>query len=141
MIRRTMMVIATAAILILAICAGVRPNSPLMTGISGAQANHAKKQTKKAIQVRWKARICGVENENSLMLVALLAMVVSLKTKTSTSLPGRRWQCCPDAVVRFAGPPLDQRFTYALQEPCQALFGGRDASEGSFRHLAVQRAQ
>jgi hypothetical protein len=40
----------------------------LITGISGAQANQAKKQTKKAIQVRWKARICGVLKENSLML-------------------------------------------------------------------------
>ena len=28
-------------------------------GYCGAQANHAKKQTKNAIQVRWKARICG----------------------------------------------------------------------------------
>jgi hypothetical protein len=35
----------------------VRPNSPLITGISGAQANQAKKQTKNAIQVKWNARI------------------------------------------------------------------------------------
>ena len=45
--------------------------SPLMIGISGAVANQAKKQTKKAIHVRWKARICGVANENRLILVAL----------------------------------------------------------------------
>jgi hypothetical protein len=39
---------------------------------------------KKAIQVRWKARIGGVAKENSLMEVALLAMigpVFELKTK------------------------------------------------------------
>lgn len=48
---------ATAAMLMLAICATLKPNSPLITGISGAQANHAKKQTKNAIQVKWNARI------------------------------------------------------------------------------------
>jgi hypothetical protein len=61
------MVMATAAMLMSAICAIDRWNSPLMTGMSGAQANQAKKQTKKAIQVRWKARICGVLKENSCM--------------------------------------------------------------------------
>jgi hypothetical protein len=43
-----------------------------MTGISGAQANHAKKHTKNAIQVTWKARIWGVRRLNSSMRVALL---------------------------------------------------------------------
>jgi hypothetical protein len=69
---------ATAAMLMSAIWPTDRWNSPLMTGISGAQANQAKKQTKKATQVRWKARICGVLKEKSLMLFALPAMVDSL---------------------------------------------------------------
>ena len=43
-----------------------------MTGIKGATANHAKKQTKNASQLRWNARIAGVENENRRMLVALV---------------------------------------------------------------------
>jgi hypothetical protein len=34
--------------------------------------NHAKKQRKNAIHDMWNARICGVENENSAMRVALL---------------------------------------------------------------------
>jgi hypothetical protein len=42
-----------------------------MTGMSGAQANQAKKQMKKATQVRWKARICGVLKENSCIELAL----------------------------------------------------------------------
>jgi hypothetical protein len=41
-----------------------------MIGISGAVANQAKKQTKNAIQVRWKARICGVARLNKSMRVA-----------------------------------------------------------------------
>src|SRR4029453_9209175 len=49
-----------AAMLMLAICAGVRPRSARIVGINGATANQAKKQTKKAIHVRWKARI-GME--------------------------------------------------------------------------------
>ena len=69
------MVMATAAILILATCAKERPNSPLMTGISGAQANQAKKHTKNAIHVRWNARMGGVAREKSAMRVAFwLAM-------------------------------------------------------------------
>ena len=76
---------ATAAMLMLAICAIDRPNSPLMTGISGAQANQAKKQTKNAIQVRWNARIGGVEKEKSLMLVALLAMSYPVKSKKASA--------------------------------------------------------
>jgi hypothetical protein len=58
----------------LAICATDSPNSPLITGISGAQANQAKKQMKNAIQVRWKARIWGVWKSVNVMLFALLAM-------------------------------------------------------------------
>ena len=41
-----------------------------MSGISGAAANQAKKQTKNAIQVMWKARICGVRMVNRSILVA-----------------------------------------------------------------------
>ncbi len=66
---------ATAAMLMLAICAIVRPNSPLMTGISGAQANQAKKQVKNAIQVRWKARIWGVRMVKRSIRFAFDAMV------------------------------------------------------------------
>src|SRR5471032_3303383 len=99
------MVMATAAMLMLAICATLRWNSPLMTGISGAQANHAKKHTKNAIQVRWNARICGEDIEKSLMLSALLAIFYPVqKTKKrprnraekpgwadAVVLPARRW--------------------------------------------------
>jgi hypothetical protein len=77
-----------------------RPNSPLMTGISGAQANQAKKQTKNAIQVRWNARICGVEIEKSLMLVALLAMFYPVqKTKRRPRNHGHLRPGWADAVV------------------------------------------
>ncbi|MDC0685412.1 hypothetical protein POL72_47340 [Sorangium sp. wiwo2] len=68
--------IPTAAMLMLAICSLVSPNSPLMTGISGATANHAKKQAKNASQVKWNARIAGVDSENSSILVALVAWVM-----------------------------------------------------------------
>ncbi|EOW4409110.1 hypothetical protein ACT489_003221 [Acinetobacter baumannii] len=51
----------------------VKPNSPLITGINGAQANHAKKQTKNASQVMWKARMAGVEKLNNLISVAFFA--------------------------------------------------------------------
>ena len=66
-------VIATAAMLIFAIWSLVKLNSPLITGISGAQANHAKKQTKNASQVIWKARIAGVEKLNNFISVAFFA--------------------------------------------------------------------
>jgi hypothetical protein len=46
-----------------------------MTGINGAQANHAKKQTKKASQLIWKARIAEVLKLNRLIFVALLRLV------------------------------------------------------------------
>jgi hypothetical protein len=77
-----------------------------MIGISGAQANQAKKQTKNAIHVRWNARIGAEEIENRLMLVALLAIFLSRNKNgvraalALTSLGGRR---CP------AVPSLDQR--------------------------------
>ena len=45
-----------------------------MTGISGAQANHAKKQTKKASQLIWKARIAGTLKLNRFILVAFFAV-------------------------------------------------------------------
>jgi hypothetical protein len=64
------MVIATAAMLMLAIWSLVRWNSPEITGMRGAQANQAKKQTKNASQLMWKARIAGVEKLNRLIFVA-----------------------------------------------------------------------
>jgi len=39
----------------------------------GAQANHAKKQAKKASQLMWKARIAGTVKLNSLIDVAFVA--------------------------------------------------------------------
>ena len=51
----------------------VKLNSPLITGMSGAQANHAKKQTKNASQVIWNARMAGVEKLKSLICVAFFA--------------------------------------------------------------------
>ncbi|GGA19298.1 hypothetical protein GCM10017554_15430 [Acinetobacter modestus] len=44
-----------------------------MTGINGAQANQAKKQTKKASQLMWNARIAGAEKLNNLIDVAFFA--------------------------------------------------------------------
>jgi hypothetical protein len=64
----------TAAMLMLAICPGDSPNSPLMTGINGATANQAKKHTKKANQLMWKARMAGVEKENSWIRVSFTAV-------------------------------------------------------------------
>jgi len=46
----------------------VRPlRDPLIQvpGISGATANQAKKHTKKASQLKWNARICGVDSVKS----------------------------------------------------------------------------
>jgi len=65
-------IIATA-ILMFAIWALVKLNSPAITGISGAQANHAKKQTKNANHVIWNARIAGVAKLNNFISVAFLA--------------------------------------------------------------------
>jgi hypothetical protein len=79
-----------------------------MTGMSGAQANQAKKQTKKATQLRWKARICGVLKENSCIEFAL-AMIAPEKKKRRP-LPGRTHRMCSgaaDAVVLCANPSLD----------------------------------
>src|SRR5688572_6880254 len=74
MISRTRMVMPTAAMLMFAICAGLSPNSCLITGISGATANHAKKQTKNASQLMWNARIAGVENEKSRIRLSFLPL-------------------------------------------------------------------
>jgi hypothetical protein len=54
-----------------------------MSGISGAQANHAKKQTKNAIHVRWKARIGGVRRLKRSIRVALFAIFFPEKEKAS----------------------------------------------------------
>src|SRR5437764_7170044 len=115
---RTTIVMATAAMLMSAICPADKWNSPLITDISGAHANQAKKQTKKATQLRWKARICGVLKEKSLMLFALPAMfypaAIKVKNKTAPAAWLRRACMCmscagaADAVVLCAGPPLDR---------------------------------
>ena len=55
----------------------------MISGINGAHANHAKKQTKKAIQVRWNARIGGVLRLKRSMRVALSVMVVPVNDKAS----------------------------------------------------------
>src|SRR4051812_27742224 len=69
-----MIVMPTAAMLMFAIWPGVRLNSCLITGISGATANHAKKQTKNAIQLMWKARMAGVENEKRRICVSFFPL-------------------------------------------------------------------
>ena len=58
----------------LAIWSFVRPNSFLISGISGAAANHAKKQTKNASHVTWNALICGVDRLNRWMRAAFGAV-------------------------------------------------------------------
>jgi hypothetical protein len=56
-----------------------------MTGISGAVANQAKKQTKKAIQDRWNARICGVRKLNKSIRVAFESMLFSATWSSKSS--------------------------------------------------------
>ena len=68
---RARIVIATEAMIELPIWALVRPSSSRTTAISGAMPNHAKKHKKKANQLMWNARICGVLRLNSWILVAL----------------------------------------------------------------------
>ena len=63
------MVIATEAITVLLTCARVRSRSSRTTAISGATPNQPKKATKKANQLMWKARICGVRRLRSSMRV------------------------------------------------------------------------
>jgi hypothetical protein len=46
----------------------------LISGINGATANQAKKQTKNASQLKWNARICGVRSWNNSIRVALFDM-------------------------------------------------------------------
>ncbi|HET7333089.1 hypothetical protein [Dyella sp.] len=46
----------------------------MISGINGATANQAKKQTKNASQLKWNARICGVRSWNNSIRVALLDM-------------------------------------------------------------------
>jgi hypothetical protein len=78
-----------------------------MIGISGAQANHAKKQTKNAIHVRWNARIGAEEIENRLMLVALLAIFLSRnKNGVRSALIDHQSGRTP---LSLAVPPLDQQ--------------------------------
>jgi hypothetical protein len=79
--------------------------------MSGAQANQAKKQAKNAIHAMWKARICGVLKEKSLMLSALLAIFESrLKTKKAPVLSSHCWPDRTDAVVLVvAAPSLERR--------------------------------
>src|SRR4030095_1296992 len=72
--RRTRIVTQTAAMLMLAICAGVRPRAARMVGIDGGAGNQAKKQTKKAIHVRWKARMGMEVNVRSRKRVARCSM-------------------------------------------------------------------
>ena len=87
--RRARMVANTPAMLRLAIWMVVRWNSPRTTGISGATANQAKKHTKNATHVMWKARICGVEKLNRSMLVAF-------------------WEAAMRGSVRGCGRSLEQ---------------------------------
>ncbi|CAG9244101.1 hypothetical protein PCAR4_140185 [Paraburkholderia caribensis] len=57
----------------------MRWNSCLMSGISGAHANHAKKQTKNAIHAKWKARMAGVRQFSRSIDVALSVMFRACK--------------------------------------------------------------
>jgi hypothetical protein len=145
-ISRTRIVMATAAMLMSAIWERLRPNSPLMTGISGAQANQAKKHTKKAIQVRWKARIGGVAKEKSLMLLALVAMFIPLETKrrphkpglatwfgrTPLSVPVRRW-----TNAKMKGIAIDPLQGYQ-QEACHGVSPGEGCQYGRAHHCGAR---
>jgi len=74
MIRRMKIVTHTAAMLMFAIWSFVSCSSSRISGMSGATANHAKKQTKNAIHVRWNVRIGIVEKLSSCRRVARSAM-------------------------------------------------------------------
>ena len=85
------MVTLTAAMLMLAIWPMLRWNSPLITGISGATANQAKKQTKNASHDMWKARLCGMVKFNGSMRVALWETGAAVPIRLEQGMPpGRR---------------------------------------------------
>ena len=58
MINLAMMVDDTEAMMIFPTCDFVKPRSSRMVGISGANPNQPKKQTKNVNHVMWKLRIC-----------------------------------------------------------------------------------
>ena len=69
--NRASTVMATDAITVLPTCAFVSFRSSRTTAISGAMPNHATKQTKKANQERWNARIGAVLKSSKRTRVAL----------------------------------------------------------------------
>jgi hypothetical protein len=88
-----------------------RPNSRLINdinGINGARANHAKKQTKNAIHVRWKARMGTVRRLKRSIRVALSAIVfpqnkkASRETQPMTEFRGRRCPKSPSWAIAEA---------------------------------------
>ena len=114
MTSRATMVIATDAMMVLPIWALVSSRSSRTTAISGAMPNQPKKHRKKANQVRWNVRICGVARLNSLMLVALplskadisssplsdsLLLIIPAPTRHSGFR--RNPECRPAKVPRF----------------------------------------
>ena len=78
----------------------------LMSGISGAQANHAKKQTKNAIHVRWKARIGGVRMLKRSIRVALFAIFFPEKEKASRETDRRSDRGTPLSKSSVWGAPV-----------------------------------
>merc|ERR1719223_1520325 len=79
--KRRKMVPATEQMLDVQICCLLIPRVSLTSGRSGAMANQMKKAMKKQNQLQWKARMCGLLKERSLISVALSSWSGSTLTK------------------------------------------------------------
>ena len=80
LIKRMNTVPATEQMLDVQICCFVRPSEFLISGRSGAMANHMKKAVKNPIQAQWNARMCGRLKDRSLISVALSSWSGSILT-------------------------------------------------------------
>lgn len=83
LMKRKKMVPATEQILDVQISFLVKPSVSLTSGSRGAIANQMKNAMKKQNHEQWKARMCGLLKERSLISVALSSWLGSTLTKYS----------------------------------------------------------
>ena len=69
--------------------------SDLRTGASGAGANVEKNVEKKPSQLAWKARMCGLANEVSLIVFALCSLSTGRSKTSCLRLPRMRRELSP----------------------------------------------